>query len=1135
MNILLVSQCDKRALTETRRILDQFAERRGDRTWQTPITQAGLDTLRRLLKKTARKNTAVACHWIRGLDHSELLWTVGNASCFNAQGAVPTNTTRRNILRGQDENDWHTGQDIALLTALAALLHDLGKACRAFQMRLEGKLQERNQYRHEWVSLRLFEAFVGADDDAAWLARLAAPTPADDATWLGRLKRDGLDRPVAAPFAGLARAPLAQAIGWLVLTHHRLPVAPAQEAEDSRSPLGSKVSWMSAPALKDVLARIDAGWNEKTGDGDVSVLPLYWQFPHGLPVSTELWRKRAARLAQRLLLLRAQPGKGDWLANPYVMHLSRLCLMLADHHYSSLSSDAKGKPDPARIKGLEGYPLFANTDQGCFNQTLDEHLLGVAQHSGDITHALPRFDEQLPRLARHKGLSKRSKNENFRWQDKAADTAAAMRERSTQSGAFIVNMASTGCGKTLANARIMYALADAERGMRCAFAMGLRTLTLQTGTAFRELLSLGDDEVAIRVGGSASRALFEHYEREAEATGSASRQALLDENSYVRFEGNHDAHPLLRRVMHEPQVRALLTAPLLVCTIDHLTPATESQRGGGQIAPMLRLMSGDLVLDEPDDFDIADLPALTRLVHWAGLLGARVLLSSATLPPALVQGLFEAYRNGRHHFQRNRGQRPEGADRAPQVCCAWFDEFSQSQADCADAQGFAAAHQAFAARRCEQLAKAVVRRRYELLALDVGAERDQHTARFAELTRDAAIALHAQHHSDDPHSAKRVSFGLIRMANIEQLVEVALALYALGAPDGVQIHLCTYHSQFPLLIRSGIERQLDQALNRRQRDAVFDLPGIRQRLDAYPQADQLFIVLGSPVTEVGRDHDYDWAVVEPSSMRSLIQLAGRIRRHREGECQAPNLRVFDTNLRHFREPGKPAFCRPGFESAEFPLDTHNLKQLLPMTLNGVIDAGPRIAAPPGVLQPRARLVDLEHVRMGKQMLLQSAAAAPAVLPGTRQRGSAQASTPAPLNAVSWWSLPPADALLTAVLPQQQPFRLDTMERVDLVLRPNEDEDDYELAQLMKKPGDRHGETVFLRVEASQNHRIDDTAVQGHGISVWGESNYWEALTALAAELDMPLADCARRFGTVTLPKHDNGWRFHPALGFTKYR
>jgi CRISPR-associated endonuclease/helicase Cas3 len=97
MNILLVSQCSKNALIETRRILDQFAERRGERTWQTPITQAGLDTLYRLLRRTARKNTAVACHWVRGKDHSELLWIVGDARQFNERGATPTDTTLRNI------------------------------------------------------------------------------------------------------------------------------------------------------------------------------------------------------------------------------------------------------------------------------------------------------------------------------------------------------------------------------------------------------------------------------------------------------------------------------------------------------------------------------------------------------------------------------------------------------------------------------------------------------------------------------------------------------------------------------------------------------------------------------------------------------------------------------------------------------------------------------------------------------------------------------------------------------------------------------------------------------------------------------------------------------------------------------
>jgi CRISPR-associated endonuclease/helicase Cas3 len=1122
LNVLLISQCTKRALVETRLILDQFAERRGDRTWQTPITQAGLDTLRRLLKRSARRNTAVACHWIRGRDHSELLWIVGDAKQFNTQGAVPTNFSRRDILRNTAENDWHTGQDIQLLTEMAALLHDLGKASRAFQMRLEGRLQERNQYRHEWVSLRLFEAFVGRDDDASWLTRLAAPTAADDASWQDRLQRDGLDSNVSRPFFGLSHAPLAQAIGWLILTHHRLPTLPRDHDGSSAF----------SPGLLDrILERIDANWNERTNPADAKTLLLYWDFPHGLPVTTDLWRKRAARLAQRLSVLRAQAGNGNWLSNPYVMHLSRLSLMLADHHYSSLTGDA-----PGRIAVPKGYPLYANTAGGTgqFNQTLDEHLLGVARHSAEVTRALPRFDEQLPRLARHKGLRKRTQEERFRWQDGAAGTAAAIRERSLRNGAFIVNMASTGCGKTLANARVMYALADAERGMRCAFAMGLRTLTLQTGKAFRDLLGLDDDDLAIRVGGVASRALFEHYEAVAEATGSASRQDLLDEGTHVRFEGNHAAHPLLRRVMHDPQVRALLAAPLLVCTIDHLTPATESERGGRQIAPMLRLMSGDLVLDEPDDFDIDDLPALTRLVHWSGMLGARVLLSSATLPPALVQGLFDAYRNGRQHFQRNRGERPGATDRLPGVCCAWFDEFHQAQVDCTDAQAFVTAHQNFASKRHAQLAEAEVRRRCALVPLDLGGlPREQHASYFARQVLEAAARQHAQHHSVDPSTGKRVSFGLVRMANIEPLVDVALELYRLGAPHGMRIHLCTYHSQFPLLLRSNIERQLDQALNRRwpdrdQPEPVFQLADIRQRLDRYDDPDHLFIVLGSPVTEVGRDHDYDWAVVEPSSMRSLIQLAGRIRRHRPGACRSPNLLVFDTNLRHFRS--RVAFCKPGFETSNFTLVSHSLTQLLSAAERDVIDARPRILCrAPDQLEPTTRLVDLEHARMRLAMLAHVANMAPAK-PGYRQRGSTQIAAPRLPNAATWWQTPPADALLTAVLLQEQPFRRDSVERTDLLLQPTEEGDDYELVQLMDKPGSRVGYTSF--VELSLNHRIENAQVEGPGIAPWGQGDYMQTLADLANELEMPLNECARRFGTVTLPKNERGWRFHPALGFS---
>lgn len=1126
MNILLISQCTKNALTETRRIIDQFAERRGERAWQTPITQQGLDTLRRLLRKTARKNTAVACHWIRGKDHTELLWVVGDASQFNAQGAVPTNTTRRNILRRESENDWHSLQRIHLVSSLAALLHDLGKACRAFQERLlPGAPLTRNLYRHEWVSLRLFQAFVGTSNDEEWLQRLIEPTPLDDACWLadGRLLRDGLDLAAAGckPFAVLP--PLARAVGWLVLTHHRLPVMPAEDGKGGHRWLGAKVRDFRSEQLNRLLEHVDADWNELAGTPDHAAVEAYWQFQYGLPVTVPAWRKRAGRVARRLLELQRGAQAADGWGDPFVMHLSRLSLMLADHHYSSLTERREREP------GEKGYPLFANTrrDTGARNQTLDEHLLGVAKHAGVINHALPGFELHLPRLARHKGLRKRSQDERFRWQDRAADVAAAMRERAVRQGAFMVNMASTGCGKTLANARIMNALADPLKGMRCAFALGLRTLTLQTGHAFRDALGLSDDELAIKVGGSASRELFEYHERLAEKSGSASTQSLLQEDSHVLFEGNAE-HPILQRLSRDPQVRSLLAAPLLVCTVDHLTPATESQRGGRQIAPMLRLLSGDLVLDEPDDFDIDDLPALTRLVHWAGLLGSRVLLSSATLPPALVDGLFRAYLDGRAWFQRNRGEVP---GEAPLACCAWFDEFDQLQQDCADSQGFLDAHQRFVQKRHARLGKAPVRRLGELIPLPAGGtDIPGIRAGFARTVRDAALKLHGLHHSTDPKTGKRVSFGLVRMANIDPLFDVALALYAVGMPEGHRLHLCAYHSQYPLLIRSAIENRLDAALNRRSPDAVFELPDIRGRLDQSPEPDQLFVVLGSPVTEVGRDHDYDWAIVEPSSMRSLIQLAGRIRRHRPGAVETANLAVFDSNLRHLENPGRAAFCRPGFEQDEAPfrLSSHRLSELLDIGEIKVIDARPRILPRPDEqLEPSRRLIDLEHARLRQQMLPQAPSAAPL---SARQLRSGQ-KPKTTLNAASHWTSP--QVWLTAVLPQQQPFRDDSMKSVDVVLLPNEDEDDYALHRI--DPGKRKWESLYVQIELSQNHRIPDSQVAGERIVSWGETDYLEALCALAESLEMPLLNCAQRYGTVSLPDSEQGWRFHPALGFTRER
>ncbi|MFZ4703902.1 MAG: type I-F CRISPR-associated helicase Cas3f, partial [Candidatus Methylumidiphilus sp.] len=562
MNVLLVSQCSKNALTETRRILDQFAERRGDRTWQTAITLQGLETLHRLLRQTARKNTAVACHWIRGKDHSELLWVVGDARQFNERGATPTNITERDVLRAGDENDWHTAETIRLLAAMAALFHDVGKANEAFQKKLTSNKPIADAYRHEWVSLRLFEAFVRqcGDSDQDWLSRLGNLSDQIGTICLATLQKDGItDNPLPGPFkadsflARKALPPLAQIVGWLVVSHHRMPTPVA----DIRS-----------SALKKLPESIDHAWCGSRPDN--ANAQACWNFNHGLPIDSQHWRKHAAKLAQAILQhpnLVAEGAAAYLLESPYVLHLSRMALMLADHYYS-------GQPSHARYGDEITKPaatLYANTDRnGALKQRLDEHLIGVEVSASRILRSLPRLAESLPRIARHKVFRERSK-EPFRWQNKAFECAESLQARSASQGFFGVNMASTGCGKTLANGRILYALSNPQRGARFTVALGLRTLTLQTGEAYRQRLHLGEADLAVLVGGSATRDLYDYQRKQVEGieaqTGSESSASLLPEHNYVHYEGSIEDGPLKEWLGKSDALR-LLDAPVLACTID---------------------------------------------------------------------------------------------------------------------------------------------------------------------------------------------------------------------------------------------------------------------------------------------------------------------------------------------------------------------------------------------------------------------------------------------------------------------------------------------------------------------------------------------------------------------------------------
>ncbi|WP_201598951.1 type I-F CRISPR-associated helicase Cas3f [Psychrobacter vallis] len=1002
MIVTFVSQCEKKSLKRTRRILDAFANRIGDNVWQTAITEDGLNTVKQLLRKSATKSTAVSCHRNKTRQLTELVWVVGNKRQFNEVGVVPVNRTKRNILHSEWENEWVYASSLQIIATIAALLHDIGKSTIGFQKKLLVGSKQGDAYRHEWISSKLFELMISdCTTDEAWLKRLLQLDKwletHDIEQLLSHANQDSVNIDTMPP--------LAQWVAWLIVTHHRLP--PVKKTFYSYKDIQRLQLPQNALEIKRDLNQFYAKiepfdyWikNPKSLDEMTKAqLKDFWRFDQ-LIINSPAWQRNIRRWSKKalndptLIKIGQQAFESKKaVSDPFLLHLSRLCLMVGDHNYSSLKEeDSRCIKVDSRFKNLA-----ANTDRTAsvptVKQSLEEHLLGVGAFTAHFCRALPIIASEMPTLRNHDPLAKPTAIERFKWQNQAFKMSYSLQEATREHGFFGVNMASTGAGKTIGNARIMYALADPKKGARFTIALGLRILTLQTGLSFRKNLKLAGDQLAILVGGSANKKLFEmaydnkndeftdiigEYKKDDEpdnestSFGSESSEDLLDEivDSDIDYQDYEALN--LDTVIASPKARDLIFAPIVTCTVDHMIQASECKRGGKYIAPMLRLLSSDLILDEPDDFDQADLPALSRLVHLAGLFGTRVLLSSATLTPDLVTGLFEAYIEGRKLFNQSQNKP------TPKVVCAWFDEQPKAMISeqCGDVKDFQSSHESFCDKRASYLAKQPIRRKAEILPFSANYTKDtaaQFYGALAQTLVDAAINLHDKHHDIQPSSNKntsnqdtKISVGLIRVANINNITHIAMQLFqasSVTVPNDTIIHVVCYHAKQLLLLRNALETKLDRILDRTDlKSSIYNHPEIKQAIADSPAKNHVFMVLATPVAEVGRDHDYDWAIVEPSSMRSIIQLAGRVWRHRPDKiATTPNILLLQYNIRYFKHPNgkRPIFTHPGFETTLFKPPSYDLNALITQEQLAQVDARPRICTTAN--KNIATLSDLEH-------------------------------------------------------------------------------------------------------------------------------------------------------------------------------
>lgn len=990
------------------------------------------------------------------------------------------------------------------IVVIAALLHDIGKSNLAFQERLKKLLGGGDFYRHEWLSLKLFVLIVdNSTEDSQWLTRLADVERISDTLNSDLLIR-GIKQQVSSGHFERAQIdnlpPLAQWVAWLIVTHHRLPLSAQTDTNDIKK-------------CKEKLGRL---FKARNTNNDAGVTSLYgalesfddwqknpivakkdklraeksWQFKE-LVTSSNSWRKAIAHYAAKALsnpLLFNQDGSPAFtkpIDDSYLLYLSRLMLILSDHNYSSLSLS-----DPRRVSADTKKvftTMFANSNKfdGSLRQSLDEHLIGVGVFADDLARNLPATLQNLPHLHSLSTLNTNTSIGRFKWQNRAYAKVASVRLETERCGFFGVNLASTGCGKTVGNARIMAALADPDIGARFTVALGLQVLTLQTGQQFRKLLSLSDKEVAVVIGGDVSRELYDMRQKGVESTsevdvlGSESSAPLYKQ--YVDSGEITSVYKGLDTVLSEGKPQKMLLSPILTCTIDHLMQSTESLNGGHHILPALRLMSSDLVLDEPDDFGVNDLYGLARLVFLTGQLGSRVLLSSATLTPSMVRFLFDAYYSGRSLYNKANGLPMDDALKVP---CLFLDEQECEPVivNCGSHTQIDTYYNGFTEARGLYLSQLAIRRSAEILPLNLSYNKDFPEDMFNELTQvvvNEAARLHSRHHDYDAKLKRRVSVGLVRMAYTKSIVAIAQSLASrVTIPNETHIHFCCYHSRQILALRSSLESKLDVILNRSDAGkTLFDNEYVSQAINEHNATNHIFIVLATSIAEVGRDHDYDWAIVEPTSVRSLIQLAGRVWRHRPDKVAlTPNISVMQYNLRYYtrtanRYGNQGVFIHSGFESEKNKPATYDATKLLDTLILGRIDSQSRLLETDYAL-PAHSLAQLEHNRLRQTFDVSQCCLANAI-----------------------WHKSSLMYALCGDIQTLTPFRESTEVEIEYVCQVTQDGFNF---YLQKELSDKN----FSRA-ALMNHKINECGFisSNNDVSLWLESDSTDIYDELAAYKD----------------------------------
>ncbi|ENU26364.1 type I-F CRISPR-associated helicase Cas3f [Acinetobacter modestus] len=907
MHVIIICACEKRALKKTRAILDSYAIRTGHSSWQAPMTMEGLKEIRSALKKVATRQTAVAAYINFGVRRMKLAWVVGAKHKFAHDGAYPVASTKKQQkLLMLDE--WVKVS--SLLAGAAGDMHDIGKASQHFQKKLSPEMagqKIRDDIRHEWLSLKLLQQLRknGWDWQLAWKN-------------LGK----GLDKFTLGDRQEVQQGIQneVEAVDYLVVTHHGL--------------LGVEPNGKDKPPF-DSLPHYENHVR--------TLVPSHEQMNCAGELPDSIFKSHQKRM-QRLTALVPKQRTDQLLYWKALALHSRAALIHADHVVSAQQYS---------LLRPENVSLFANTKLKTIGQDKKAKLQDqpLEWHLHQVGDRASRIAVQMMTDLSLSGLSEQTveyicqptTHPRFQWQNIAANALQKHIQKYPETPALLFNIAGTGSGKTRMNLRAACTLRPDDP--RIAIALNLRSLTLQTGHALKTSMNLSEDEIAVIIGDTVTQTLFDQSK---------------DKVEFVDEDENHpepifDAwgedcelpdwlHPLFtverngRKVLDQKET-TILASPLLVSTIDYLIAAGEPHKQGHHVKALLRIMSSDLILDEVDGYEPKALIAVLRLVQLAAMYGRNVICSSATLSLTVAKTIHRAFESGMQMRAALYGTEKKSIiaiidnELKPLV---WLERSSQESE-------FNTNYQKHLDNLQVHLLSKPTHRLAQLLSLP-----ETTVLSWKQSVLEAVKQLHQAHAWNFKKTEKKISLGLIRVANIKHAIRLAQFL----SDHLPEANIACYHANDWLISRFYKEQRLDQLLTRhkegkKRKTGNEQIEQDDEMIDLIQKSNSLnipFIVLATPVEEVGRDHDFDWAIIDASSVQSIVQTSGRVNRHRLEKVQQPNIMIPQWNYRYCEQRDieknkqqnkqrRPVFVYPGYEgyglSVTSTYSSQDLNELLP--------------------------------------------------------------------------------------------------------------------------------------------------------------------------------------------------------------